>query len=237
MEESVAAYLLPEAKIIAGGSINKFLRRKSYNCCCRGNLLLANATYGSHLERFIKDINIPSTNLLETGQLWKICPRKEPSNLQDMATIYDSYLEEALNGRKGKTAQFWMTYAKIVVLIEWMKRAIKINDTLYIMHYYIHFEMRSSFFMTSHHNYVRWMSLYSLDLPNLEASQLDLQKILTEADFSLNRTGKSFVGVSLLKWLLSKELMQTQRVGWRVLWHLQTSTAVNLWIMTASKEK
>ena len=94
-----------------------------------------------------------------------------------------------------------------------MKRAIKINDTLYIMHYYIHFEMRSSFFMTSHHNYVRWMSLYSLDLPNLEASQPDLQKILTEADFSLNRTGKSFVGVSLLKWLLSKELMQTQRVG------------------------
>ena len=233
MEESVAAYLLPEAKIIAGGSITKFLRRKSYNCCCRGNLLLANATYGSHLERFIKDINIPSTNLLETGQLWKICPRKEPSNLQDMATIYDSYLEEALNGRKGKTAQFWMTYAKIVVLIEWMKRAIKINDTLYIMHYYIHFEMRSSFFMTSHHNYVRWMSLYSLDLPNLEASQPDLQKIVNEGGFSFNRTGKSFASVSRLKWLLNKQCKRKQlAVG--IMGSTDISTAVNWWIMTAS---
>ena len=136
----------------------------------------------------------------------------------------------------GKTAQFWMTYAKIVVLIQWIKHATKINNRLSIIHYYIHFEVTSIFFLKNHHSYVRWMSLYSLDLPNLEASQPDLQKILTEGDFSLNRTGKSFVGVSLLKWLLSKELMQTQRVGWRVLWHLQTSTAVNLWIMTASKK-
>ena len=67
--------------------------------------------------------------------------------------------------------------------------------------------------MKNHHSYVRWMSLYSLDLPSLEVSQPDLQKILTEGGFSLSRTGKSFAGVSLLKWLLNKELMQTQRVG------------------------
>ena len=75
LEESGAAYPLSEAKIIAGGSINNFLRRKSYNCCCRGNLLLGTAMHGLRLERFIKDINIASTNLLETGQLWKICLR------------------------------------------------------------------------------------------------------------------------------------------------------------------
>ena len=75
LEESGAAYLLSEVKIIAGGSINNFLRRKSYNCCCRGNLLLGTAMHGLRLERFIKDINIASTNLLETGQLWKICLR------------------------------------------------------------------------------------------------------------------------------------------------------------------
>ena len=53
LEGSGAAYLLSEAKIIAGGSNNKFLRRKSYNRCCRRNLLLATAMHGLHLERFI----------------------------------------------------------------------------------------------------------------------------------------------------------------------------------------
>ena len=39
------------------------------------------------------------------------------------------------------------------------------------------------------------MSLYSLDLANLETSQPDLQQILTEGGFSVNRTGKSFASV------------------------------------------
>ena len=39
------------------------------------------------------------------------------------------------------------------------------------------------------------MSLYSLDLVNLETSQLNLQKGLTEGSFSVNSTGKLFAGV------------------------------------------
>ena len=60
LEGNGAAYLLSKGKIIAGGSINKFLRGKSYNRCRRGNLLLATEMYGLHLERFIEDMNIPS---------------------------------------------------------------------------------------------------------------------------------------------------------------------------------
>ena len=54
LEGSGAAYLLSEAKIIAGGSIDKFLRGKSYNRCRRGNLLLATAMHGLHLERLLR---------------------------------------------------------------------------------------------------------------------------------------------------------------------------------------
>ena len=39
-------------------------------------------------------------------------------------------------------------------------------------------------------NYVCWMSLYSIDLANLETSQPNLQKV-TVGGFSINRTGKS----------------------------------------------
>ena len=72
LEGSGAAYLLSEAKIITGGLINKFLKGKSYNHCHRGNLLLATAMHGSHLERFIEYMNIPSTNLLQELENWAI---------------------------------------------------------------------------------------------------------------------------------------------------------------------
>ena len=108
LEESGATYLLSEAKIIAGGSINKFLKEKSLNRCRRGNLLVATAMHSLHLERFIEDMNIPSTNLLQEHKNWAIVEDMSEvhSNLQDMLTKYDSYLEETLNGKMGKLHNF-----------------------------------------------------------------------------------------------------------------------------------
>ena len=59
-----------------------------------------------HLERFIEDMNIPSTNLLQELENWVIVEdiSEVTSNLQDVVTQYDSYLEETLNGKMGKTA-------------------------------------------------------------------------------------------------------------------------------------
>ena len=56
------------------------------------------------------------------------------------------------------------------------------------------------------HPYFSWQTitvmlvgcfLYSLDLANLETSQLDPQKILTEGGFNVNRTGKSVIKVTV----------------------------------------
>ena len=41
LEGNGAAYLSSEAKTTADGSIKKFLKPKQYNCCRRGNLLVA----------------------------------------------------------------------------------------------------------------------------------------------------------------------------------------------------
>ena len=64
-------------------------------------------------------MNIPLTNLLQELENWAIVEdiSEVPSNLHYIVTKYDLYLEETLNGKMGKTAQFWMTYAKIVGLI------------------------------------------------------------------------------------------------------------------------
>ena len=165
-----------------------------------------------HLERFIEDMNISSTNLLQELENRVIVEdiSEVTSNLEDVVTQYDSYLEETLNGKMGKTEQFWMTYAKIVGLIQLLQHAIKINNT--VLYSFALFEVTSIFFMTNHHSYARWMSLYSLDLANLETSQLDLQKILTEEGFNVNRTGKSFATVPV-DMALEQTTIQMQRIG------------------------
>ena len=109
----------------------------------------------------------------------------------------------------GKIVQFWMTYAKIVGLIQLTQCAIKINYTE--LHSFALFEVTSIFFMTNHHNYARWVSLYLLDFANLETSQPNLQKISTEGGFSINRTGKSSASVPVDMAL--EQSMQMQRVS------------------------
>ena len=228
-----------EGKTIAGGSINKFVRGKSYNRCLRGNLLLAIAMHGLRLERFIENMNIPLTSFLQGLENWEVAEdiSEVPSNLQYRVTKYDLCFEETLNGKMDKSAQFWMTYAKIFGLIQSMQRAIKINDTaLYSLALS---EVIYIFFMTNHHNYAHWMSSHSLDLGNLETSQPNLQKISTEGAFSINRTEKSFasvpVDITLEQTINAKAKSRLKGI----MAFANISTAVNRWIvaglfMTAS---
>ena len=91
LEGSGTVYLLSEVKIIiAGGSINKFQRGKSYSRCRSGSLLLSTTMHGLHLERFIEDMRqLICCRNLETGQVGKICPGCP-------AIFKDLYLEETL---------------------------------------------------------------------------------------------------------------------------------------------
>ena len=91
LERNGTAYLLSEVKIIiAGVSIKKFQRGKSYNRCRSGNLLLSTAMHGLYLERFIEDMHqLICCRNLETVQIGKICPGCP-------AIFKDLYLEETL---------------------------------------------------------------------------------------------------------------------------------------------
>ena len=64
--------------------------------------------YGLHLKRFIDDMNIPSTNLMQRRENWAIVEdmSEVPRNLQYIVTKYDSYLEETLNGKMVKLRNF-----------------------------------------------------------------------------------------------------------------------------------
>ena len=81
-----------------------------------------------------------------------------------MVTKYNSYLEETLNGKMGKTGQFWMTFTKAVGFIQSMQCAVKINDPA--LYSFALFQLTSIMLLTNHHNDVCWMPFYSLDLAN-----------------------------------------------------------------------
>ena len=65
IEGSGGTFLLTEARIIANGSLNKFLRGKMYNRCQRGHVLLATAFKYLHLQEFLKHINTDTDTFVQ----------------------------------------------------------------------------------------------------------------------------------------------------------------------------
>ena len=57
IEGSCGPYVLSECDIVVVGSINKILKGKMYNICCRGNILLAAAMQILHFKKFLNDFN------------------------------------------------------------------------------------------------------------------------------------------------------------------------------------
>ena len=57
IEGSGGPYAISEAKIVAAGSTNQFLKGKMYNMCKRGHPLLTTAFRGLRMQRFIEDIS------------------------------------------------------------------------------------------------------------------------------------------------------------------------------------
>ena len=78
------------------------------------------------------------------------------------------------------------------------------------------------------------MSLYSLDLANLETSQPNLQKIFTEEGFSINKTRKLFgsgpIDIAL------EQAINANAKSWLkgIMAFADRSAAVNRWVVTAS---
>ena len=79
---------------------------------------------------------------------------------------HKTFKDETLPGSKGKTAQFWMQYCKIVDLYLLLHCSIKSNDV--DMFSYSLFELCPIFFVTNHQDYAGWVAYYALELVNVK---------------------------------------------------------------------
>ena len=230
IEGSGGPYALAESNIVAPGSLNSFLKGKTYKRCKQGHLKLATVFHGLHLARFMEDVNVSDEVINDLNNIE--IPIKTDSlteNIQSFLSKYDVYVQSTIDGERGKTAQFWMQYTHIVDLSNILHRAIKTNDPE--LFGCALFEMSSIFFPTNHSNYARWMVLYSLELVNLNPH---IKEMLKSGCFSVNRTGKSFANVAVdmaLEQTINAEAKNRLK---GIMKYADVATAVNRWSITSS---
>ena len=232
IEGSGGPYILIQAGIIAAGSMNKFLKGKMYNRCRRGHLLRYSALQGIHFDRFLEECTIDQSLFKELKAWNQMKNDKPPGLLTNIVQKFENFKAETRAGKHGKTAQFWMTYCKIVELYLILHRAVKISNV--DMYGFALFELAGIFFMTNHMNYARWMTFYALELVHLKYERPDLQKVLENGGFSINRSGKTLArtGIDMtLEQTINAEAKSRLK---GIIPFADVSTAVNRWMVTGS---
>ena len=234
IEGSGGPYILSECDIVAMGSMNKFLKGKMYNRCRRGNMILAVSMEGLHFERFLNENYFDDKEaILEELEAYANTDQKNISEkMKSFIDNYEEFQQQTLSGLHGKTARYWMIYIYYHKLYLLLHHAMKINDVK--LFGYVLLQICPIFFMTNHHNYSRWMTLYALELLNLENKNPEVELQLRSGGFSVNRSGRKFsnVGVDMaLEQTINAEAKNRLK---GIIGYADISSAVNRWITTNS---
>ena len=133
INESGAPHFLNELEILKPGSLNGFIKGKSYNRCKRIHEYLSLAMESLHLESFLQTFDYPEEMKSIIRRDLSLL-KKEPSTYQysremkDFFQAYDDYVRQSLRGELGKTAMFWMQYIDAMHLYREFTRAVRVGD-------------------------------------------------------------------------------------------------------------
>ena len=232
IEGSGGPFALCEASVFATGSLNKFLKGKMYNRCRRSHILLFAVLHSLHLDHFFQDVEIDDSAMDMLADWTENADQDLPVVLKELSLAYDEYCTETLSGGRGKPAQFWMNYCQLVELFLLFHRSVKENDVrlnVCVMH-----KMSALFFATNHQNYSRYVTLYSLELLNLEHSNPVVFHMLKNGGFSIRRNEQQFnrVGVDMCHEQTINAQAKNRLKG--IAAYADVNTAVNRWLVTSA---
>jgi len=97
-----------------------------------------------------------------------LCSILESASIGALLQRYEQFCDQTRRGEHGSTARFWLLYVDVVHIFLLFDRACRTNDVS--LYTYALGLMCPMFFATHKPNYARWMSLYHLNLLNMEAS-------------------------------------------------------------------
>ena len=147
------------------------------NRCRRGHIILSTALHGLHFQSFLMDTH---TDIDFTYEL-KVWLETKSNQLSNQ---YQKYVDETFAGKRGKAAQCWMTYCKIIDYFSLVHRSIKTNDI--DLFKYALFEICGISFVVNQLNYTRWMTYYALELKNMQNEKPEVIEHLKNGAFSEN---------------------------------------------------
>ena len=197
IEESGGPYILNESNVLAKGSLKDFITAKSYKRCKRLHELLSVAFEMLHFESFLsqqpnnEEIRYVITSELDTIEHNKNINLHEVSKkMDDVLSGYTQHITDTEQGKHGKTAQYWISYVKMIHLYHEFIRSIRIGDLeLYI---YCLPRIGIIFFAFNHPNYARWIVMYHDNLLKLRETHPTVYDEFKKGWFSIKRTTKSF---------------------------------------------
>ena len=103
IEVSGGPSVLLQAKIVAPGSINQFLKEKMYNRCKRGHRLLGTAFHGLHLDKFIEDMTDKDNLICDLKNIAIQGPvnvQNIPQKIKEVFDEYEKFVNETLAGKR-----------------------------------------------------------------------------------------------------------------------------------------
>ena len=145
---------------------------------------------------------------------------------------YEEFQQQTLSGLNGKTATYCMIYIYYHKLYLFLHHAMKINDIN--LFGYVLLQICPIFSMTNHHNYSRWITLYALELLNLQNKNPEVELQLRSGGVSVNQSGRKFSNVGVDMAFEQAVNAEAKNRFKRIIGHADISSAVNRWINTNS---
>ncbi|CAF4952709.1 unnamed protein product [Pieris macdunnoughi] len=183
------------SEILASGSINSFITGKHFNRCKRLHTLLSLALQTLHFEKFANDRSIEITDemkkyLSDFMTEKSVNPTVTREDLVDCFEKYEEYKQQTLNGKYGKTSQFYMIYINLIEHYFMLCRSIR-TANLDLFRFVLP-KIANLFFTFNQPNYSRYTVIYHDKLMKVHETHPGLQLQLARGSFGVRRTDKSF---------------------------------------------
>lgn len=180
-----------ESDIIAGGSVNSFLSGKHFNRCKRLHPMIALGLECLMFEAFVEYEIINYCDEVRSAlNVYKnvdICFLDIVKH-QDVSMLLTK--EDCLNGKLGKTKQFYIMFIHLVNHYLTLSRSTRTGD--FILFKYILPKTANIFFVSNQPNYARWVVRYIDNLNKIEETHSSLHIAIKKGFFGIKRTDKAF---------------------------------------------
>lgn len=190
LDTSGLRQLLIEAGLYSNVTINQIFAGKHYNRAIRTHKLVFEAlmrkkTLAVGQWMFSKEMSDPLDGISDDQP----CAEKMAEAISSaLERFQESQTEEAT------IAKFWDSYLHAVQVLLCFLRAERVGDWQLYLDSMI--AMLPVMFAFDRINYARWLPVYIYDMLNLPDTALPVYEQFKDGAFSVNRTGKSFAGVS-----------------------------------------